>query len=225
MSKFLKGWLKIWIHVISFFVGGIVFYMFINWGSIPWQQKTLGFFLLVFLLHIIEEGDLPGGFYYMYNTVFNPDNQLFDRYPINRKSEMIENFLGITVTMIYFWFFPNNKTVIACLMICIVEVPGHLMTGKKMKEHLKGKGKRTWYNPGLATTLLGFLPTAIYMVVMIAMNGASLLDFVFGILLGIVSMQLCIKLPDKVFMDKNSPYVYTEGYGYFDKFLSKNSSD
>ena len=220
MKKLIDAWLTIWIHLISFLVGGAVCYTVTNWAHVSWQQISLAIFLVVFLLHIIEEGELPGGFYYMYNTVFDPQNQLYDRYPINRFSEMIENFLGIMLPLADFWFLANNTTVTACLSICIVEVPGHLVTGKKMKERLASKGKTNWYNPGLVTDLLGFLPVGIYLVVMLVLARASLAELGLGLLLGVASMLICIHLPDKVFMSKNSPFVYDHDYGYFNRFLT-----
>ncbi|VDG22718.1 HXXEE domain-containing protein [Lactiplantibacillus mudanjiangensis] len=194
MSKLMTIWFKIWLCVISF--------------------------LAILVIHIIEEGTLPGGFFYMYNTVFNPDNALYDRYPINRFSEMIENFFGVIACTICFWFFSNTLTVILWFVVCLVEIPGHLVTGIKIKHILesKGKTKRTIYNPGLVSDMLGFLPVAIVMFYNLIRTEISWYQWIEGVILGIVMMLICIQIPDKIFMNKNTRNVYTEGYGYFDKF-------
>lgn len=221
MTKFWNGWLKIWIAVIAFFAGGALFYVLTNWSITSWQQKSLAFFLTVMIVHINEEGVLPGGFFYMYNTVFDPTNTLYDRYPINRFSEMLENFLGVVSALICFWFFPNTYTATAYLLVCLIEIPGHIVIGYKMKQQLAVKGKRTIYNPGLASVICGFLPLAVYIIVHLVTSGAGLWQIVGGFVLGLVLVTVCIRVPDKVFMDKNSSYVFPADYGYFNKFLKE----
>ncbi|ETY72597.1 hypothetical protein LFAB_16695 [Lactiplantibacillus fabifermentans T30PCM01] len=220
MSKLVNNWFKIWLSVIAF-LAGETFFAVVSAGSwMTWQQRIIGIFLTVLVVHIIEEGTLPGGFFYMYNTVFDPQNKLYDRYPINRFSEMIENFFGVLVATACFWFWPNTVTVIMWFAVCLVEIPGHLVTGIKMRRLLRaqGKVKRTIYNPGLVSDLLGFLPLAIVMLVNLVRTGTTWQQWLGGLALGVVSMLVCIQIPDKLLMNKKSRYVYTNGYGYFDKF-------
>lgn len=220
MSKPMQIWFKIWLCIISFLAGGTFFTAVTAGNWMSWQQRIIGIFLAILVVHIIEEGTLPGGFFYMYNTLFNPENTLYDRYPINRFSEMIENFLGVVACTICFWFFPNTLTVILWFAVCLVEIPGHLVTGLKTKHALEAKGKikKTIYNPGLVSDMLGFLPMAIVMLCNLVRSGTTWIQWIGGIILGVVMMLLCIQIPDKVFMNKNTRNVYTEGYGYFDKF-------
>ena len=130
-----------------------------------------------------------------------------------------ENCLCIVVASVCFWAFPNNLTSALLLVLCIMEVPGHIMSGIVSKKHISSKGKKTIYNPGLATTVFGFLPLAVYAIKEMAENGILVSQILGGIGLGIVMLLGCVLLPDRIFMSKESPYVFTHGCGYFDKFL------
>lgn len=224
MNKLLKSCLRLWQYAVAFYAGGLVFYLIGNMQSMTWQQIFSGFFTLILVLHVFEEGTLPGGFFYMYNTATDPDNKLYDRYPINEKSETIENFLCIAVSSICFWVFPNNLTSALLLVLCTLEVPGHIISGVVSKKHLATKGKKTIYNPGLATTILGFLPLAVYGIMKMTENGILISQILGGIGLGIAMLLGCVLLPDRIFMSKESPYVFTHGYGYFNKFLKNKEN-
>lgn len=221
MPKIMKTWFNVWLYVISIMGGGVFFILIYNFNEMTFQQKSLGFLVFVLLLHILEENEFPGGFFYMYNSVFakGTDESLFDRYPMNHLSDMITNFCGMIISTMFFFFSPNNICVIIWLIVCIIEVPGHLVTGYKIMKKLSGKGKKTIYSPGFTTTVFGFLPLGVYMFIGLINANITLKEIVLGLVLGAIVNFSAVQLPEKILKNKDTIYVHDEGYGYFDKFL------
>ena len=220
--KLYEKWMKIWLYIISILAGGALFLLIYNGSEMSFQQIALGLTVIVLYLHIMEEGIIPGGFHIMYNTLFatkEDGNSLLDRYPMNRLMEMISNFLGMILSTVFFLFFPSNSTVIVWLIVSCVEVFAHTVTGLKMKKILADKGKKTIYCPGYFTSIFGFLPLAIYMVVGLINVKPTLIQIMIGLLLGVASMLININLPEKYLRDKNTRFVFDEGFGYFEKYI------
>lgn len=224
--KLYEKWMKIWLYIISILAGGALFLLIFNGSEMTFQQIALGLTVIVLYLHIMEEGVIPGGFYFMYNTLFATEedgNSLLDRYPMNRFMEMLSNFLGMILSTVFFLFFPNNSTVIVWFLVSCVEVFAHTVTGLKMKKKLANKGKKTIYCPGYFTTIFGFLPLAIYILVGLINAKPTLIQIVIGILLGIASMLININLPEKYLRDKNTRFVFDKEFGYFKKYIEDSN--
>ena len=85
---------------------------------------------------------------------------------------------------------------------------------------LQDKGKKTIYNPGLFTTLFGYLPIAIELVISFFTEAApGFTDVILAIVCGGIMMGIALPGAEKVFKDKNTPYAYTWGHGYFEKYM------
>lgn len=105
------------------------------------------------------------------------------------------------------------------LFLCCAEVFGHVSGGIFLYREFHHKGKRTLYSPGMATTLLGYLPIATGLVIsFFTQTGPTITEFLFAILCGMVLGSLSLNLPEKLLKSKNSPYGYIWGDGYLEKF-------
>lgn len=62
MKKFWKGWLNIWLYVITLISGIIIGATIMKWNE--WSNQTKLFALATALLpiHVLEEWRFPGGF-------------------------------------------------------------------------------------------------------------------------------------------------------------------
>lgn len=218
-TKIMKIWLRMWLYVISAIGGGALFIIIYDWKNLSFPQISIAGFVVVLMVHVLEEWKFPGGFYYMYNSLFSHDETLLDHYPMSQVTDMITNLSGMITGMLFFFFCPANFSVILFLTICIAELVVHFVTGMKMKKYYAGCGKKSVYNPGWGTVLLGFLPLSIYMIWGLQNSDVTGRDIVIGIVLGIIVMLVEVMSPQVFLTDKNSPYAFTWGKGYFEKFV------
>ncbi len=217
MKKVFKYWLNIWLYVITLISGVVIGVTVAKWSD--WSAQTRIFALATALLplHVLEEWRFPGGFHYMYNVMAKSPNP--DCYPMNQLSDMFTNFIGIVFGIVVLCVGVNSIFLIMQLFLCIAEIFGHTKGGifsyKKFKQH----GKRTIYNPGLFTTLFGYLPVAVAIVVSFVVDIFPFWwQWLVGIACGIVLGAISLNLPEKITQNKNSPYAYDWGDGYFEKF-------
>lgn len=118
---------------------------------------------IVLALHVLEEWRFPGGFHYMYNIM--KDSDLPDRYPMNQPSDMWTNWLGIIFGCFCLIIGITPLLATMQLLLCLGEMQSHFSGGVFVKKRFKAQGKQTIYNPGLFTTLFGYIPLAIALIV------------------------------------------------------------
>jgi hypothetical protein len=72
---------------------------------------------------------------------------------------------------------------------------------------------RTWYNPGMLTAVVLFLPVAVYFFYLLAAGGlATPLDWVVGLVLGaILNYVGVLKVVDWM-KDRNTPYIFPQRF-------------
>ncbi|MGW8566683.1 HXXEE domain-containing protein [Isoptericola sp. NPDC055881] len=160
--------------------------------------------LVVLLLHEVEEYRLPGGEPWILNEVVNAKGDRPERYPLNQNGAAIGNIL--------FWvffavpvFFPDQiwLAIVPILMGCVGQLVVHgVQTNLKLK---------TWYNPGLATVVFGFIPVGIwYFVTVYSAGGIAWTQWLLGLAYGLpVMIFLFVVLGFGILADKNSPYPFT----------------
>ena len=60
---------------------GLTVTMIYNWSDWQWSTMLAVFFIIVLVVHVLEEWKFPGGFFYMYNI--QHDSNIPDRYPMD----------------------------------------------------------------------------------------------------------------------------------------------
>ncbi len=217
MKKIFKAWLNIWLYVITLISGVIIGVVAVKWSDWTLQTKVFALATALLPVHVLEEWKFPGGFHYMYNVMANSNKT--DRYPMNQLSDMFTNIIGIVFGIIVLCVGVNSVFLIMQLFLCVAEIFGHTKGGVFSYKKFKGKGKKTIYNPGLFTTIFGYLPVAIAIVVSFVIDIAPLWwHYIVGIVCGIILGALSLKLPEKITKNENTPYAYDWGDGYFEKF-------
>ncbi len=218
MTKFFKAWLNIWLYVITLISGVIIVFTVIKWHDWSLQTKIFAFATALLPLHVLEEWHFPGGFHYMYNIMAGSKTP--DRYPMNQLSDMFTNLIGIIFGIVVLFVGVNSVFLVMQLFLCIAEIFGHTKGGIFSYKKFKEKGKKTIYNPGFVTTLFGYLPIAIAIIVCFAMYSFPIWwQWIIGIGCGIVLGALSLNVPEKITQNENTPYGYDWGNGYFEKYI------
>ena len=158
--------------------------------------------LITLFLHQFEEYRYPGYFPGMMNTVMFSSKQP-DRYPLNPQIALIVN---VIVGWLFYFLAAIFNEMAIWLGIATVLVSVGNFIAHTFLFNIKG---RTIYNPGMITAIVLFLPLSVYIFsFMIQINVASPLDWLVGILLGIVLNVIgVIKMVDWL-KDENTPYVF-----------------
>lgn len=154
----------------------------------------------------------------MYNLMAGSED--VDRYPMNQLSDMWTNFIGVIFGCVVLIIGVNPFFAVMQLFLCAAEIFGHINGGIFAYKKFRENGKKTVYNPGLFTTVFGYLPVAAGLLVSFFKGQAptwrqAAIAVACGMALGAFSLQGV----EKICKDENSPYGYTWGDGYFEKYL------
>lgn len=177
-------------------------------GVILFIFKPTGMTLLLWLslgslfLHQVEEWRYPGYFPGMVNSaMFKSD--MPDRYPLNANSGMLVNVVlgwGGYLLAALFWK-QAIWLAIATILVSVGNIFAHTIVF-----NIRGK---TLYNPGLITSWIFFVPIVYFFFdMMISQKIASRLDWLIGIILGIVLNYFGVYKMIIWLSDKNTPYVF-----------------
>ena len=160
-------------------------------------QKLLLASLMALPLHQFEEYALPGGGPVVINRIFWGEKEQYRNYPGNWNSIMIVN-LSAYVFYILAILFPEVIWIgMATMFFNLFQVLGHVL-----EMNIKGK---TWYNPGMATSICLFLPISIAYIHRMA-KFTSGADWAAAVIATIVIMIVSVILPVQLLKKKNSPY-------------------
>jgi hypothetical protein len=221
MKKVLDFWMKIWLYVMAIGGGILIVLLIISWNQLDWVTRLVYFTVIILPFHVWEEWRFPAGFHYIYNLRKKSD--IPDRYPMNRVSDMITNFGALIVFIIFITIGGIPIITLTLFYFCVIEVIAHTFIGIFAYNSFKDKGKKTIYNPGLGTTYLMFLPTAIGYIIILATGIFPTVwsDWLLGAVLGVGQIILLIILPEGLLKNRNTSYPFTGKYqyGYFKKFI------
>lgn len=221
MKKAGKLWLSIWLYLTIAVSGAIIGITVCRWNEWELQQKLFAAATALLPFHVLEEWHFPGGFHTMYNLM--AESETPDRYPMNQMSDMFTNLIGVIFGCVVLIVGANPFFCVMQLFLCCAEVFGHFSGGIYLYRQFKSKGKRTIYSPGMATTVFGYIPVAVGIVVSFVIQSApSVLQFVLAILSGIALGGVSLNLPEKLLKNENTPYGYTWGDGYLSKYMGGN---
>lgn len=138
----------------------------------------------------------------MINTVmFHSDTP--DRFPLNTKTAFIINVcLGWSIYILAILFADNALWIaISSLMVSLGNIFAHTFLF-----NIKGK---TFYNSGMVTALLLFVPIIIYFLFYIHQNNiVHTTDYIIGILLGILFNYFGILKLIDLLKNKNTQYIF-----------------
>lgn len=191
--------------LVSALVAGVC--LITAWNEIGVLRTLLLLNFIVVLLHQFEECMWPGGFPAVANSVLLPSLNL-DRFmhPLNRNSSMAAN-----LTFAYgFYLLPAVFPDVIWLGLApvlvglIVQFVGHAVY-VNMKI-------RSFYSPGVATTVFGHVPIgAIYVYYILANNLVSTLDWVLAIVYMSIALFLIFYIIEQRLLgDEDSPYAFDD---------------
>lgn len=217
-QKLAKGWLSIWLYLILFISGIIMGTLVSHWNA--WDTGTKLFALASALLpvHVMEEWHFPGGFHTMYNMMKGSDHT--DRYPMNQLSDMWTNFIGVVFSCAVLLIGVNPFFLIMQLFLCCAEIVGHFSGGIFLYWKFKNNGKKTLYNPGLFTTILGYLPIAVGIVIcLFTSQKPALWQIPAALICAVLLGGFSLKVVEQLCKNPESPYAFTWGDGYLKKYM------
>jgi hypothetical protein len=158
--------------------------------------------LITLFLHQAEEYRYPGYFPGMMNSVMFSSKQS-DRYPLNANTALIVNVIVGWLSYLLAALFTDKALWVGTATIL---VSAGNFVAHTFLFNIKGK---TFYNPGMLTADLLFLPIAIYFFAFVIQNKlATPLDWVLGISLGIVLNVIGILKMIDWMKDKNTRYIF-----------------
>lgn len=218
MKKITKTWLSCWLYIIVLISGIIIGLLTANWSVWSWQTRLFAMATALLPIHVLEEWHFPGGFHTMYNLMQNSDTP--DRYPMNQLSDMWTNFIGVIFGCVVLVIGVNPIFLIMQLFLCCAELFGHISGGIFVYKRFKDKGKKTIYNPGLFTTLFGYLPIAVGIIIcLITEQNPALWQIPVALACSAVLGAFSLKIVETICKNKDTTYGYTWGDGYFSKYM------
>ena len=151
MSWYRRHWYDVGLFVAS---GAIILALVLDVNVLA-EILLLNFAVL--LLHQFEEYGWPGGGPALINKVMMPSDRP-DRYPLNQNSAMVGNVVAGYPFYLLPVFFTNTVWLaLAPVLFGFLQVLLHGVAGNiKLK---------SFYNPGLATAVLGHLPLGVWYLV------------------------------------------------------------
>lgn len=195
--KFMRNhWFDLGVILGGFLICGLF------WMKPTGVQLVLWVSLLSLFVHQFEEYRFPGYFPGMINVwLFESDRP--ERYPLNSQTSLIVNVVVGWFSYLLAALFASQWLWlgIATILVSLGNVFAHTV--------LFNRKGGTYYNPGLLTCWLLFVPVIVWFFVTVFREGlANTVDWVIGIPLGVVLNYVgIIKLIDWL-RDKDSPYVF-----------------
>lgn len=184
---------------LALVTGGIAFS-----GSLAPLSTLLWVSLISLFLHQFEEYRYPGYFPGMMNTVMFSSKQP-DRYPLNTNTAFIVNVMVGWLSYLLAAIFAE-KSIWLGIATMLVSVGNFFV--HTFLFNIKGK---TLYNPGMLTAIGLFAPIAAYFGYLIIQGHlATPLDWVVGVILGIVLNAVGILKMIDWLKDENTEYIFPE---------------
>ena len=185
---------------------GIIFLVPIGIYLYIYNQSQISFLLWISLItlfiHQFEEYRYPGYFPGMMNIAMFK-SEIPDRYPLNTNTALIVN--TIVGWLFYFLAAVFSESLIWLGIATILVSFGNFMVHTFIF-NIKGKTK---YNPGMATAMVLFLPLTVYFFYLVITNNLALpLDWLVGIILGIILNIVGVLGIIYWLKDENTTYIF-----------------
>lgn len=213
-------WLSCWLYVIALISGIIIGILVLKWNEWNWLTRLFAMATALLPVHVLEEWKFPGGFHSMYNLMKGTEENLIDRYPMNQLSDMVTNLVGVIFGVVVLFLGVTPLFAMMQIFLCLAELFGHISGGVFVYKRFKSQGKKTIYNPGLFTTLLGYLPIMVGLIVSLCLETHPVLyEYLLVLPCSIALGALSLPIAERLFKSKESPYPFSWGDGYFSKYL------
>ena len=202
-----------WFRLGLIFSMVLAFYGLFAGSFLSAVERLLLASLMALPLHQFEEYEMPGGGPLVINRVFWGEKKDFMNYPGNWNSIMIVN-VSAYVFYIAALLLPHVYWLgLAMMLFNLFQVLGH---GLEM--NIKGK---TWYNPGMGTSIFLFLPISLAYILEI--RELLTLPAVLAALASVAAIVLVtVIFPVQGLKSRNSPYRIPEWqYRQFEKVRRK----
>jgi len=158
---FFRNWY--WFNGVIAAIAAVV--LAVAWGDLTVIQRIMLGQFIVLNLHFIEEFRLPGGFPLIANTVEKHSDRP-THYPLNQWTAWAGNNWFAFVVYLPAVIWPDATWLaLSVTMFGFLEVVMHTTAMNALL--------RSWYNPGVATSILGFLPLSIAYLVHVHATGGS----------------------------------------------------
>lgn len=185
-------------------LGGIILLICAAWllfarPQLQTFQYMMVLNLMALLAHQFEEYQLPGGAPMVINLVVYNETKQPDRYPGNAQSIMIVNLSAWVVYLLAILLPQVTSLGVGVIFFSLFQILGHCL---EMNIKLK-----TWYNPGMATTIMLFLPLGWYTINFVASHQLLTIGgwiAAFGVL--ITCIGLTIILPVQSLKNRTTKY-------------------
>ena len=225
LETLLQGWLAVWLYVMAAIAIVLVYKVIRNRKT--WDRLTIlcTLAIVVLVCHVFEEWVWPGGLHYSYNISNN--GTVLSSYPMNRLTDMITNFGAVVLGCIVLKCHGFRKPAgIAVLLFCCMEVFMHTAIGITDYSRFHAYGEVFWYDPGLITSLFGFLPLAVLLFkeLFLKKPRPRAKDWIIAIACTMVFAYLLISLPEQLLKDPDSPYAFTDR-GYYEPYGEQYEQD
>lgn len=164
-------------------------------------QKLLFASLMALPLHQFEEYELPGGGPIVINKVFWGEQEQYLNFPGNWNSIMIVNLSAYIFYMAALIFPDVIWLGLATMFFNLFQVLGHCF-----QMNIKGK---TWYNPGMATSVFLFLPISIAYIRQVS-NQTNAMSWIIALIALVVILLTTVILPVQLLKKRDSEYFIPE---------------
>lgn len=212
MMKLLRDYWQ-WIS-FSLLLALAIYMVTCGHSALPFIQSLMVYNFMCLLAHQSEEYIFPGGAGVLINRGTYREVDNFRRYPGNSLSSLVVN-LSAYIPYILAIFFPSWIWLgIGLMFFNLMQFPGHVIANNK--------ALKTWYNPGMLTTIVLFVPMSCYYFYQIyQLNLVTGWDWFFGTLAFVAMVALTVILPVQSLKRKDSPYEFSEQQvAKFDQFMS-----
>lgn len=196
MTK-LKKWLYQWYNIsvfLSVFCG-----LVLGFGTWDMRQEMIIMAMMGLYLHFFEEFGYPGGFPWIGMAVeMGIRDTDATKWGFNQLSAVVDNWWFTMLVFPLALLLPNVKFMtLAVALFCMIEGFAHIL--------LFNVSLKTFYNPGLASTVCVLLPIAIRYFIQI--NGQGLygwLDYVLALVWIVLNYWFVCRSPFFKWMGKKS---------------------
>ena len=199
MKKFVNNW------AITSLLLGLVLAVIINFAAFDFTQKTLLALIVFLLLHFYEEFGFPGGFPYVgIKVLMNSNEKNPARWGANNLNSLFGNWGFLFLVYVLPLIIPSVKFLtLAAVLFSFLEFFMHvILFNFKLK---------TFYNPGLITTVFGMTPIATYYLVSIyGQNLYSGSEYIFAFIWCIAVFMFCFRSPLYWHFGKKKGYPFTK---------------
>lgn len=182
----------------------VLVFIYQSFGTLSNYQLIMWLSLISLFFHQLEEYRIVGTFPGMINSnLFK--SKMPDRYPLNSNTSLIIN---VIVGWLFYWLAAVFAEKAIWLGIAVIMISFGNIIAHTILFNIKGK---TFYNAGMATSLLLFVPCVYFFIkIIIADNLVTNTDLLIGIPLGIALNIIGVLKLIQWLANKETTYIFEQ---------------